>query len=118
MIKPFFELPTINHYKAYLNSLPQRKEVKGKEVILLELTKGSAIVIVQDEIILLDINNVKIDAVLPVNLEPTIQGPELALSEDLATNINLIRHRYHKSTLTVEMLVVGEKSKAITCAYL
>jgi hypothetical protein len=46
MIKPFFELPTINHYKAYLNSLPQRKEVKGKEVILLELTKGSAIVIV------------------------------------------------------------------------
>jgi hypothetical protein len=41
IIKPFFELPSEEHFKAYLTSLPYQQEVEGKERILLELTKGS-----------------------------------------------------------------------------
>ncbi|WP_428911197.1 spore germination protein [Niallia sp. Krafla_26] len=110
IIKPFFEMATNEHFQAYLQSIPQYKEIEGKEQILVELTKGSAVIVINDVIILLDLNKVNTDAVLPVNLEPTIQGPELALSEDMATNINLIRHRYHKPSLKVEMLQLGEKT--------
>lgn len=110
IIKPFFELPSGQHFKAYLTSLPYQQEIEGKEQIILELTKGSIVVFIQGEILLLDLKHVRTDIVLPGNLEPTIQGPELSLSEDITTNINLIRHRYHKPSLTVEMLQVGEKS--------
>jgi len=110
IIKPFFELPSEQHFKAYLTSLPYQQEIEGKEQILLELTKGSVVIVVQDGILLLDLKKVNTNAVSPVNLEPTIQGPELSLSEDIFTNINLIRHRYHKPSLTVEMLEIGEKS--------
>ncbi|WP_338449239.1 spore germination protein [Niallia oryzisoli] len=110
VIKPFFELPTDQHFSSYLSSLPQQQEWEGKEQILDHLTRGSIVVVVQGNLLLLDVKSVNTDSVLPVNLEPTIHGPELALSEDIATNINLIRQRYHRPSLTVEMLQVGEKS--------
>ena len=110
VIKPFFELPTEHHYKAYLTSLPQQQELKGKEQILDEMTRGSIVVIVQGSILLLDIKKVNTDSVQQVNLEPTLQGPELALSEDIATNINLIRQRYHSPSLTIEMQQIGQRS--------
>jgi len=110
IIKPFFELPTEHHYKSYLTSLPQQQEIKGKEQILDEMTRGSIVIIIQGSLLLLDIKKVHTDSVQQVNLEPTIQGPELALSEDIATNINLIRQRYHKPSLVVEIQEIGGKS--------
>ncbi len=110
VIKPFFELPNEQHFKAYITSLPQQMEITGKEQLLDQLTKGAIIVVVQESILLLDMKKVNTDSVQQVNLEPTIQGPELALSEDIATNINLIRQRYHKPSLIVETQDIGEKS--------
>nr|WP_295972257.1 spore germination protein [uncultured Bacillus sp.] len=81
--------------------MPYQQEIEGKEQITAELTKGSVTVFVQDEIFLIDIIKVHTDPVFSVKLEPTIQGSELALSEDLSTNLNLIRQRYHQPSLTV-----------------
>ncbi|MCM3112581.1 spore germination protein [Lederbergia lenta] len=111
IIKPFFELPSEKHVEAYLTSLPQQQEVISKEQILLELTKGSIVIVIQGSLFLLDIKKVHTNAVLETSMEQTLRGPQLSLSEDIETNINLIRQRYHQPSLTVEMLEVGEKSK-------
>lgn len=36
-------------------------------------------------------------------MEPTVHGPQLALSEDMETNLNIIRQRYHEPTLKFEI---------------
>ncbi|WHY01729.1 spore germination protein [Neobacillus sp. DY30] len=110
VIKPFFELGNDRHVAAYLSSLPNLQEIKAKEQILLDLTKGSVIVAIRNQLLLLDIKKVNSDTVLESLIEPTIQGPQLSLSEDIVTNINLIRQRYHKSSLKIETMDIGEKT--------
>lgn len=111
VIKPFFELASEQHVEAYLTSLPNQQEVTSKEQVLLELTKGSVVVRLKNELLLLDIKKVNTNTVRETSIEPTILGPQYALSEDIITNLNLIRQRYHKPSLTVETVEVGEKSQ-------
>lgn len=110
IIKPFFELPSMGDVEAYLTSLPNQIDIESKEQILLELTKGSVLIHVNDSLLLFDLNLVSNDTILESNIEPTIQGPQLALSESLMTNLNLIRQRYHQPSLRIEMLTIGKKS--------
>ncbi|MFJ8258739.1 spore germination protein [Peribacillus asahii] len=110
VIKPFFELGHIQHVESYLNSLPNQQEITSKEQILLEMTKGSLVVAIRNDLLLFDIKKVNTDTVMQTIIEPTIQGPQLSLSEDITTNINIIRQRYHKPSLTVEMMEIGEKT--------
>ncbi|KRG12381.1 spore gernimation protein GerA [Virgibacillus soli] len=110
IIKPFFELTSMEQVEAYLNSLPNQQIIKSKEQIQLELTKGSLAISLNESILLFDFKTVSTDTVLESNVEPTIMGPQLALSEDIDTNLNLIRQRYHQPSLVIEMHEVGKKS--------
>ncbi|WP_144460620.1 spore germination protein [Siminovitchia fortis] len=110
IIRTFFELSSMNDVEAYLTSLPNQIDIESKEQILLELTKGSLLIHVNDSLLLFDFNLVSNDMVLESNVEPSIQGPQLALSESIMTNVNLIRQRYHQPSLTIEMMTVGKKS--------
>ena len=110
IIKPFFEMDTEEDMKAYLSSLPDQQDITSREQILSELTKGSVVVGIQDLIFMLDMKTVNTNTVPPTMLETTILGPQTSLSEDIQTNVNLIRHRYHQPSLSVEMAEVGEKS--------
>lgn len=110
IIKPFFELSSMEEVKAYLTSLPNQIDIQSKEQILLELTKGSILIGINDTLLLFDFNEVKNDTLLESNIEPTIQGSQFALSEDIMTNINLIRHRYHQPSFFVEMITIGKKN--------
>ncbi|MCR2821564.1 spore germination protein [Lederbergia panacisoli] len=109
VIKPFFEMTSLTNIEAYLTSLPNQQEISSKDQLLVELTKGSVIIGIKETILLFDFKKVHIDAPLPTNVEPTIQGPQYALSEDLITNINMIRQRYHQPSLRIEMHSVGNK---------
>ncbi|MCJ8009972.1 spore germination protein [Lederbergia wuyishanensis] len=109
VIKPFFEMQSLKNIEAYFNSLPNQQEVQSKDQLLVELTKGSVLIVIKDNILLFDFKQVHLDVPLPTNVEPTIQGPQYALSEDLITNINMIRQRYHQPSLRVEMYSVGKK---------
>ncbi|RST74317.1 spore germination protein [Siminovitchia acidinfaciens] len=110
IIKPFFEMSSIEDLEAYFSSLPNQMDIESKEQILLELTKGSVLIHINDSLLLFDFNLVSNDNVLESNIEPTIQGPQYALSEALMTNLNLIRQRYHQPSLTIEMFTIGKKS--------
>lgn len=110
IIKPFFEMDTEEDIMAYLSSLPDQQDITSREQILNELTKGSVVVIIQDSTFMFDMKTVNTNTVPPTMLETTLQGPQTSLSEDLQTNVNLIRHRYHQPTLSVEAVEVGKKS--------
>jgi len=109
VIKPFFEMTSLNNIEAYLTSLPNQQEISSKDQLLVELTKGSVVIGINETILLFDFKKVHIDAPLETKVEPTIQGPQYALSKDLITNINMIRQRYHQPSLRVELYSVGKK---------
>ncbi|CAM3209579.1 spore germination protein [Filibacter tadaridae] len=110
VIKPFFELSSERHFEAYVNSLPNKVKMPAKEELLIELTKGNVLLVIQDRFVLLDLRKVNSDTVLQTTIEPTIHGPQLALSESLETNINLIRQRYHDSSLKIETMQLSDQS--------
>ena len=66
--------------------------------------------VMQDLVFMFDMKTVNTNTVPPTMLETTLQGPQTSLSEDLQTNVNLIRHRYHQPSLSVETVEVGKKS--------
>lgn len=111
LIKPFYEMATQSHFEAYTNSLPNKAEPKNREELLLNITRGHVLVAINNQFVLLDLRKVSNDEVQDTIMEPTIHGPQLGFSEDLETNINLIRHRYNKSSLKFESLNLPDTSK-------
>ncbi|HWL26026.1 MAG TPA: spore germination protein [Ureibacillus sp.] len=111
IIKPFFELPSDDHFEAYLLSLPQQTNFKTNEDILANLLSGCVLIAIKDKFLLVDLKKSHVDQVQPINIEPTILGSQFSLSEDLQTNINIIRNYYQQPNLTVETSTIGKINK-------
>ncbi len=110
IIKPFFEMKSAQYYGAYIQSSPDIIEIKSEEEVLLELTRGSVLIAVQHEFFLIDVKKVNSSSVQETIMEPTVYGPQLALSEDILTNLNIIRHRYNEPSLMIEILQLKDKT--------
>ncbi|WP_079526907.1 spore germination protein [Solibacillus isronensis] len=108
IIKPFFEMTTETKFIQYLKALPQYQESSSKEQLQMELLSGNMLIVIQNEYYLLDLKFSTNDQVNTTSVEMTIHGSQLALSDNLATNINIIRTNYHQQSLYVEYLVLGE----------
>ncbi|MCM3799640.1 spore germination protein [Caldibacillus thermoamylovorans] len=107
IIKPFFEMGSIQLFDSYIASLPQNNKIEANEKVLSQLSRGSVLVQIQEQNYLLDLKKITTNLVLETNIEPTIQGPELGLSEDIQTNLNIIRHRYHNISLKIDTHQIG-----------
>lgn len=107
LIKPFFEIEMTSKFLDYLHSLPDGQDITSKEQILSALMKGSVVLSIHDQLFMFDIKKVNTTTVPTTSLENTVLGPQSSLSEDIHTNINLIRQRYHKPALSVEMIEIG-----------
>lgn len=107
IIKPFFEMGSIQLFDSYIASLPQNNKIETNEKVLSQLSRGSVLVQIQEQNYLLDLKKITTNIVLETNIEPTIQGPELGLSEDIQTNLNIIRHRYHNVSLKIDTHQIG-----------
>ncbi|RTQ92797.1 spore germination protein [Lysinibacillus telephonicus] len=108
IIKPFFEMSSEEQFNLYLQALPQFQEVQSKEQVHLEIMNGNILIVIQNEFYLLDFKLAKNDKVNSTSVETTIHGSQLALSDNLMTNINVIRSNYHQASLSVEYFVKGE----------
>lgn len=95
-------------FTLYLQALPQFQEIQSKEQVQLEIMSGNIFVVIQNEFYLLDFRLSKNDEVNSTSVETTIHGSQLALSDNLMTNINVIRSNYHQASLSVEYFVKGE----------
>lgn len=110
LIKPFFEMKSNESFRSYIESLPNLTNMKFEEELLIELTKGHVLLAINDAFFLIDIKLVNSIALHQTVIEPTVYGPQLALSEDIETNLNIIRQRYHEPTLKFEMHQMKGKS--------
>lgn len=110
IVKPFFEMHSEEHYKAYIQSSLDLLEIKQDEKLLLDLTRGSVLIAVQDQFFLLDMKKVNSSTVQQTLMEPTVYGPQEALSEDILTNLNIIRHRYNEPSLMIETFQLNDKA--------
>lgn len=108
IIKPFFEMSSEEQFNLYLQALPQFQQITSNEQIQQEVLNGSILIVIQNEYYLLDFKLSNNDKVNSTSIETTFHGSQLALSDNLMTNINVIRSNYHQATLTVENLVKGE----------
>lgn len=118
IIKPFFELASEEHFEAYINSLPNKIDMPSPDQLVTDLTMGKLLIAVQDRLVLLDFRLVHTENVHEAIMEPTIHGPQFALSEDLETNINIIRQRFNNKSLKVETQQLNDKThRAIGILY-
>ena len=108
IIKPFFEMANENQFKAYLIALPQFQKVESKEQAVLEVTNGHTLIVIQHDLYLIDLQLATNNQVSTTSVETTIHGSNIALSENLMTNINLIRSYYHQASLSIEYFTKGE----------
>ncbi|MDM5332249.1 spore germination protein [Ureibacillus composti] len=108
IIKPFFEMANENQFKAYLIALPQFQKAESKEQAVLEVTNGHTLIVIQHDLYLIDLQLATNNQVSTTSVETTIHGSNIALSENLMTNINLIRSYYHQASLSIEYFTKGE----------
>ncbi len=111
VIRPFFEMASEESFTSYIQSLPNQLEVPDKDKLLVKISAGSVLIVIRDRSFLLDVRLVKNNEVQDTTIEPTVHGPQKGLSEDIETTINLIRQRYHKSSLKVEEIVTDDESR-------
>lgn len=111
IVKPFFEMSSEQHFNAYIQSLPQSKTVKSKEDLILDLMGGSVLLVIQNDLYILELSKKHNATVLENKLESTIHGSQLALSENLSVNINILRNNYHQPSLHVEQTVIGKENQ-------
>ncbi|TSI05117.1 spore germination protein [Lysinibacillus sp. BW-2-10] len=111
IIKPFFEMANEHQLRSYLLALPQFQKVESKEQLLFEITNGYTLVVIQDDLFLFDLKLSKNDQVNTTTVETTIHGSQLALSDNLLTNINVIRSTYHEPSLVTEFFTKGGANK-------
>lgn len=108
IIKPFFEMANMEQFKLYVQALPQFEEVPAKEQVLLEIINGSILLEIGNELCLIDLKLSKNNEVSSASVEMTIHGSQIALSDNLLTNLNLIRSYYRQPTLNIEYMSLGE----------
>ncbi|MFJ7662174.1 spore germination protein [Lysinibacillus sp. NPDC097162] len=110
LIKPFFEMKSNKSFTFYIESLPNLTKMQCGEDLLIEITKGYVLLAINDAFYLIDIKLVNSMALQQTLIEPTVYGPQTALSEDIETNLNIIRQRYHEPTLKFDTHALKGKS--------
>lgn len=108
VIKPYFEMQSETKYIRYLKALPQFQDSKSQEQLKTEVLNGNVVLFIQNKFYLLDLKFSFNDQTNTASVETTIHGSQLALSDNIATNINIIRSDYHQPTLYVKYSTIGQ----------
>ncbi|WJY27397.1 spore germination protein [Sporosarcina trichiuri] len=118
IIKPFFETADERMFAAYLRGMPNRIDLPSTEEVLTMLTAGFVLAYTDGAYSFLEVRRLGNTDQLETIKEATIHGPQLALSEDLETNISIIRQHYHSPSLYIETHQLNDKSRmAIALLY-
>lgn len=118
IIKPFFEMSSPEHFETYINLLPDKTDIPSHEELLILITRGFVLIEINEQFYLLDFKKINTDISLNTVMESTIHGPQLALTEDLETNLNIVRQRYHTPNLAIDAMELKDKSRrAIALVY-
>ena len=98
-------------FQLHLLSLTSSKVIQKKEDLEDSLILGNVLVFISGKIFSYNVFHTLNNKPEQATVEMVIQGPQKAYSEDLNTNITLVRERYSSSKLKVEYYAVGTLSK-------
>lgn len=113
IIRPFYSMGEEDAFLSYVRFLPiSRSPTADRQTMLNGILYGSALMLIGlDDFYLLDVPQAPNKTIQKASIETVIQGPQNALSEDVATNVGLIRGRYHQASLRFEEEKAGTLSQ-------
>ncbi|MDW0111081.1 spore germination protein [Sporosarcina aquimarina] len=118
VIKPFFEIADEHKFAAYMKGMPNRIDIPTTDELLTLFTLGFVLVYAENAYSLLEVRRLGNTEQGETIAETTIHGPQLAFSEDLETNISIVRQHYHQASLYIESQQLTDKSRtAISLIY-
>jgi hypothetical protein len=118
LVKPFYENGIQPNYLEYVASLPIRFMPKNDDEVPILISEGYAVMFIGNDVFVFDVIKRYTNQIREATVETVIQGPVNAFSEDMSTNINLLRHRYTQPSLQVDKTTVGTRSRTqVSIAY-
>lgn len=108
LIKPIFNLP---EPELYIQSVCVCKTVATEQELYHQLINGNALLITPTSYYFFKAEKAINDTPVDSDIETTLQGPQSALSENITTNLNIIRHRYQSDGFQMERYELGTISK-------
>ncbi|MEC5423745.1 spore germination protein [Virgibacillus sp. C22-A2] len=114
LLKPLLESKKEWDTSSILNEIPLSagETVDKKENILKNLINGSVIVYVENENAAVSyvMLNVEKRGLEKAETESVVIGPQVAFTESLETNLNIIRWRIRSTDLVLEKFLIGERT--------
>lgn len=110
LVNRFYELGGLHEYEEYVKSFPSTKLPKDETEAVQAMLDGHTAVFIRDTMYLFDTLLVQGGKVEPAFTENIIQGPTDSFSENIDTNMNLIRRRYKSADLKAEYMSIGRVS--------
>ncbi|KRF42998.1 spore germination protein [Paenibacillus sp. Soil787] len=108
LVRPILECTSKDDFWNYLTSLPGVTEPDENQDVLTKMISGHVCLFIDSELILFSAENVINNQLGEANTETAIYGSAHSFSDDIKTNVNLIRHRYPSSYLVYEKSKVGQ----------
>lgn len=104
IIQPFYTFKEEDAYIDFLLSHSQSYLNPKKEDVLMSLLSGSVLIQMGSETVTLKAIKKVLDKAVDAKTERVVIGPQTGLSEDLYTNLNMMRSWYASSHLHIELI--------------
>lgn len=89
---------------------PNTKEIKNNDEIEFYLTNGFTIIILKNKVYAIETKADLTRSISPPEVETGLNGPKDSFTENIQTNLGLIKRRIKSSTLKIENRVIGRKT--------
>ncbi|MFC4024572.1 spore germination protein [Oceanobacillus longus] len=113
LLKPLLENDNAWDHEKVLNDIPLSSGEKTTvlEEILEKIINGHVIIYVENEDMAINypMLNVQKRALSKAETETVVIGPQVAFTESLTTNLNIMRWRIRSTDLVMEKIMVGER---------
>lgn len=118
VVAPSYEMDSIEAYESYIATFPGASKADDLNQLIEGILEGYTLVTIGKNSYLFNSVKVEFSGVGETVNEAIVQGSRDAFSENIETNLNLIRRRYQSSELKVETMTLGKISRtAIAIMY-
>ncbi|MEF2967627.1 spore germination protein [Paenibacillus sp. M1] len=111
VVVPSYELKDAKAFEEYIAAFPGTVRAEDRRTAMEYVLKGFAMLTFASRCYLVDAVKVESSGIGEAMNESIVQGPRDAFSENIETNINMVRRRYQSPTLKADMLTVGNISR-------
>jgi hypothetical protein len=111
VIDPLLLCEKESKFILHLLSLPSCKKITSFEDLEALLIGGNILIFISDSVYSYNVIKVSNNQPLDATVEMDVLGPQKGLSEDLNTNVTLVRARYPANTVKIEHQTAGTLSK-------